>query len=67
MMFCRTISSLWKLPEAKVEHCGLLLLTQSEACDQANFVENSIGQNRKKCNFLKSKDADVTNLWYFIT
>ena len=42
MMFCRTISSVWKLPEVKVKHCGLVPLTQSEAgaCDQENFVEN---------------------------
>ena len=48
MMFCRTISSAWKLPEVKVKHCGLVPLTQSEAgaCDQENFVENSIGHDR---------------------
>ena len=42
MMFCRTISSVWKLPEVKVKYCGLVPLTQSEvgACDQENFVEN---------------------------
>ena len=42
MMFCRTISSVLKLPEVKVKHCGLVPLTQSEAgaCDQENFVEN---------------------------
>ena len=45
MMFCRTLSSVRKLPESKVKHCGLLPLTQSEAgaCDQENFVDNSIG------------------------
>ena len=45
---CRTISSVWKLPEVKVKHCGLLPLTQSEAgaCDQENFVENSFGHDR---------------------
>ena len=43
-MFCRTISSVWKLPEVKVKHCGLVPLTQSEAgaCDQDNFVEKSV-------------------------
>ena len=48
MMFCRTISSMWKHPEVKVNHCGLLPLIQSEAgtCDQENFVENSIGHDR---------------------
>ena len=42
MMFCRTISSVWKLLEVKVKHCGLVPLTQSEAgaCDEENFVEN---------------------------
>ena len=41
-MFCRTISSAWNLPEVKVKHCGLVLLTQSEAgaCDQETFVGN---------------------------
>ena len=41
MMFSRTISSVWKLPEVKVKHWGLLLLTQSEAGarDQENCVE----------------------------
>ena len=69
MMFCRTLSSVWKLPEVKVKHCGLLQLTQSEAgaCDQENFVENSIGHDRYNPNLLKSKDADVINLWYFIS
>ena len=53
MMFCRTISSVWKLPEVKVKHCGLVLLTQSEAgaYDQENFVENSIGHDRKIVTF----------------
>ena len=39
MMFCRTLSSVWKLPEVKVKHCGLVPLTQSEAgaCDQEIF------------------------------
>ena len=48
MMFCRTISSVWKLPEVKVKHCGLVPLTQSEAgaCDQEIFVENWIGHDR---------------------
>ena len=48
MVFCRTISSVWKLLEVEVKHCGLLPLTQSEAgaCDQENFVENSIVHNR---------------------
>ena len=48
MMFCRTISSVWKLPEVKVKHCDLLPLTKSEAgvCDQENFVENSVGHDR---------------------
>ena len=48
MMFCRTISSVWKLPEVNVKHCGLLPLTQSEAsaCDQENFAENSVGHDR---------------------
>ena len=42
MMFGRTISSVWKLPEVNVKHCGLGPLTQSEAgaCDQEDFVEN---------------------------
>ena len=42
MKFGRTISSMWKLPEVKVKHCGLVPLTLSEsgACDQENFVEN---------------------------
>ena len=30
MMFCRTISSVWKLPEGKVKHCDLVPLTQSD-------------------------------------
>ena len=36
------IFRVWKLPEVKVKHCGLVPLTQSEAraCDQENFVEN---------------------------
>ena len=48
MMFCKTISSAWKLPGVKVKYCDLLPLTQSEAsaCDQENFVENSIGHDR---------------------
>ena len=48
MMFCRTISSVWKLPEVKVKHCGLVPLMQSEdgACDQEIFVENSIVHDR---------------------
>ena len=48
VMFCRTIASVWKLPEVKVKHCGLVPLTQSEAgaCDQLNFVENWIGHDR---------------------
>ena len=48
LMFCRTISSMWKLRELKVRHCGLVPLMQSEdgACDQENFVENSIGHDR---------------------
>ena len=48
MMICRTISSVWKLPELKVKHYGLLPLMQSEAgaCDQENFVENSVGHDR---------------------
>ena len=52
-MFCRTISSVWKLPGVKVKHCGLLPLTQSEAgaYDQENFVDNSIGHDRQNCNF----------------
>ena len=39
---CRTISSVWKLPEVKVKYFGLVPLTQSEAgaCDQETFVEN---------------------------
>ena len=39
---------LWKLPEVKVKHCGLLPLTQFEAsaCDQENFLENSVGHDR---------------------
>ena len=47
-MFCRTICFVWKLQEAKVKHCCLLPLTQSEAgaCDQVNFVENPIGHDR---------------------
>ena len=42
------ISFVWKLPEVKVKHCGLLPLTQSEAgeCDQENFVENSASHDR---------------------
>ena len=28
MMFCRTISSVWKLPEVKVKHCSLVPLMQ---------------------------------------
>ena len=69
MMFCRTISSVWKLPVVKVKHCGLVPLTQSEAgaCDQENFVENWIGHDRSNCNILKSKDADLSNLWYSIS
>ena len=69
MMFCRTIPSMRKLPEVKVKHTGLLPLTQSEAraCDQEHFVENSVSHNRYYCNFLKSKDADLINLWYFIS
>ena len=41
MVFCRIISSMWKLPEVEGRHCGLLPLTQSEVdvCDQENFVE----------------------------
>ena len=48
MKFCRTISSVWKLPEVTVKHCDLVPLTQSEAgaCDQENFVENGIGHGR---------------------
>ena len=48
MMFCRTLSSVWQLPEVKVKHCGLVPLTQSEAgaCDQENLVENSVGHDR---------------------
>ena len=48
MVFCRAISSVWKLPEVKVKHCSLLLLTQSEAgaCDQENFVGNLIDHDR---------------------
>ena len=48
MMFCRTISSVWKPPEVKVKHCDLLPLAQYEAgaCDQDNFMENSIGHER---------------------
>ena len=48
MKFCRTISSVWKLQEVKVKHCGLVPMTQSEAgaCDQENFVENWIGHDR---------------------
>ena len=44
-----------------MKHCGLSPLMQSEvgACDQENFVEI--------CNFLKNKDADLINLWYFIS
>ena len=45
---CRTLSSVWKLPEVKVKHCGLMPMTQSEAgvCDHENFVESSIGHDR---------------------
>ena len=52
-----------------MKNCGLLPLTQREAgaCDQENFVENSIGHDRQNCNCLKSKDADLINLWYFIS
>ena len=48
MMFRRAISSVWKLPEVKVKHYGLLPLTQYIAvtCDQENFVDNSIGHDR---------------------
>ena len=48
MMFCRTISYVWKLPEVKAKHCGLVPLTQSkaDACDRENFVENWIGHDR---------------------
>ena len=37
-----------KHPDVKVKHCGLLPLTVPEAgaCDQENFVENSIGHGR---------------------
>ena len=44
MKFCRNISSVWKLPEVKVKHCGLVPLTQSEAgaCDQESFVETEL-------------------------
>ena len=47
-MFCRTISSVWNLPEVKVKHCGELWLTQSEAgaYDQEKSVKNSIGHDR---------------------
>ena len=34
-----TISSMWKLPEVKVKHCGLVQ-SEAGACDQENFVEN---------------------------
>ena len=39
---------MWKLPEVKVKHCGLLPVTQSEAgaCIQEKFVENSIDHDR---------------------
>ena len=48
MMFCRTISSVWKLQEVMVKHCDLVPLMQSEAgaYDQENFVENSVGHDR---------------------
>ena len=58
------------------QHCGLVPLTQSEAgaCDQVkNFRRKTesvmIGSisNQINCNFLKSKDADLSNLWYFIS
>ena len=37
-----------EVSEVKVKHCGLLLLTQSEAgaCDQENFVEDSVDHDR---------------------
>ena len=46
--FCRTISSVWKLSNVKMKHCGLVPLLQSEAgaCDQETFVENSVSHDR---------------------
>ena len=48
MMFWRTISSAWKNRKVVVQHCGQLKLTVSDdsACDQVNFVKNSIGHAR---------------------
>ena len=53
-----------------MKHCGLLPLTQSEACacDQENFVENLISHDYEfNSHYLKSKDADLINIWYFIS
>ena len=57
MMFCRTISSVWKLPEVKVKHCGLVPLTQSEAsaCDQENLWKTESVMIGKIVIFLRVK------------
>ena len=47
MMFCRTRSSMWKLPAAKVKHCGLVPLTQSEVkvkyCGLVSLTQSKAG------------------------
>ena len=47
-MFWRTVSSVWKPPDVEGKLCGLVPLMQSEAvaCDQENFVENSVDDDR---------------------
>ena len=48
MNFCRTISSVWKLPEVKVKHCGLVLLTQSEQKSEMRSFKSSENIHKKE-------------------
>ena len=68
-MFCRIISSVWKLTVVKVKHCGLLPLTKSEAgaYDRKILWKTQSVMIGKIVNFLKTKDADLINVWYFIS
>ena len=48
MLFCRTLSSMWKLRKVMVGHCGQLFYSVSDhgVYVQLKFVKNLIGHAR---------------------